>query len=248
MTTLKHILRYLRYLIIRSIAILNGKKLNNLDNVLIISPHPDDEIFGCGGLVYNLNLQKKIVNIIFLTRGENAESKISPKILREERTKLAKKTLLSVHQSLDHVFFLDFIDGEVDIQNPETEKLKRLIDQIHPNNIFVPHIFDGHDDHAQSNIIIRSLIIDKHIKLYEYCVWLWYSMPFKKVFSINWRNERYLKMEKDTYRFKKEAIKLYLNEADSEGNPYSGNLPRILISSCSQKKEIYFLNKRLQLD
>ena len=42
-------------------------------NILVVSAHPDDEILGCGGLIYKLGNSGAIVNIIFLTNGGSSK-------------------------------------------------------------------------------------------------------------------------------------------------------------------------------
>jgi len=51
MKIIKTIYRHLRITILRILVLIYQKPLPNYDNILIISPHPDDEIFGCGGLI-----------------------------------------------------------------------------------------------------------------------------------------------------------------------------------------------------
>lgn len=238
--SIRDIYRFSRNIFIRLFARFYGNNLEELDNVLIIAPHPDDEVLGCGGLISYLNQQKKNIDIIFLTKGENVESNIPQDIIKEERTKLAIRASKHANQPLSHVFFLDFTDGEVNINNPETEKLKNLIEQIKPKNIFVTNIFDSHKDHIQSNNIIREITVDKNIKIFEYCVWFWHSMSVKNFFSIKWKNVCFFKMGKELNKLKKELIKIYTDETDSEGEHYSGDLPCILITNCSRMKELYF--------
>ncbi|MDD4712268.1 MAG: PIG-L family deacetylase [Bacteroidales bacterium] len=242
MDTIRYIYRYLRNSILRILAILNGKELKTSDKILIISPHPDDEILGCGGLIIQMIQQGKEVFIVFMTKGENCKSKIDSKILIAERRKLTNIALNIVRLSMDHVYFLDFIDGKINFGDPEMEKLKALIDEIAPQTVFVPHHFEGWNDHVQSNQIIKILIKDKPIKLFEYCVWFWYTMPFSKVFDLEWKNARILKMDKKVNQTKIKAINLYMDGKDPEGLPYSGVLPSILITSCGWREEIYFEN------
>jgi len=243
MNTLRYLYRYLRNSILRAIALIFGRKLEKLDDILIISPHPDDEILGCGGLISYMVKHHKTISIIFMTKGENVNKNISPEVLKVERTKLAKEALSSVGQSLDSIYFLNFRDSEINIKDAETEKLNALINRINPQVVLVPHQLEGWNDHVQSNYIIRKLIQNRPIKLYEYCVWFWYTMPFPKVFTIKWHDARYFKMGKDTHKLKKEAIKIYMDETNAEGLPYSGALPPVLLTSCSWREEIFFESK-----
>ena len=45
-------------------------------NVIIFSPHPDDETLGCGGTIAKKVKEGYQVKIVFMTDGRNAFSKI----------------------------------------------------------------------------------------------------------------------------------------------------------------------------
>lgn len=235
--------RLIRNYFILLIAKTFSKRLVIHDNVLIISPHPDDEILGCGGIIAAQNKRGKSVSIIFMTKGENVNENIVKEIIVEERNKLTRKALSSVGHNIEKCYFLDYPDGGVSYNHPETNKLNLLIKQIKPQVIYVPNLNDGWNDHVQANQIVHSLIKNTTIQLYEYCVWFWYTMPFKTVFSIDWHQSLIFKMKRDEQKRKKRAIEIYMEAKDLEGRPYSGNLPKVLLKSCSWKSELYFCIK-----
>ncbi|MEA4840947.1 MAG: PIG-L family deacetylase [Bacteroidales bacterium] len=243
MNTLRYLYKYFRDIIIQIMPIIRGKKLEELDKVLIISPHPDDEILGCGGFISYMVQHHKAISIIYMTKGENVDKRIPSDIVKVERTKLAKRALSCVGQSLNHVYFLDFTDGKINMEDPETGKLNALINQISPRVIFVTHRMEKWNDHIQSNNIMHKLIQDHTIKFYEYCVWTWSLTPFQDIITIKWHNARYFKMGKDIHKLKKKAIKIYMDETNVEGLPYSGALPPDLLRSCSWREEIFFESK-----
>lgn len=41
--------------------------------VLVIAPHPDDEVFGCGGLIYRLKQTGAAVHVLYMTVGTTAD-------------------------------------------------------------------------------------------------------------------------------------------------------------------------------
>lgn len=43
------------------------------DRILVLAPHPDDEVLGCGGVVQAALRQKKPVRIVYFTYGDNNE-------------------------------------------------------------------------------------------------------------------------------------------------------------------------------
>lgn len=63
-------------------------ELNNSDRILILAPHPDDEILGCGGIIQKAILLKRPIKIVFLTYGDNNEQSF---IMYRKRLVLAPK-------------------------------------------------------------------------------------------------------------------------------------------------------------
>ena len=47
--------------------------ISNSDRILILAPHPDDEVLGCGGIIQKAIALKRPVRIVFLTYGDSNE-------------------------------------------------------------------------------------------------------------------------------------------------------------------------------
>src|SRR5262245_12702319 len=43
------------------------------DRILVLAPHPDDDILGCAGLIHQAVQQKLPVKVVYLTNGDNYE-------------------------------------------------------------------------------------------------------------------------------------------------------------------------------
>ena len=46
----------------------------NKQNILIIAAHPDDEVLGCGGTIYNLNKLGHNVSVLYLSDGVSSRN------------------------------------------------------------------------------------------------------------------------------------------------------------------------------
>lgn len=115
-------------------------------NVLVIAPHPDDEVIGCGGAVC-LHVKKgDDVSAVFLTSGELGLKRLSRERawkIRETEAHKAAKVL-----GLKELFFLrqpDWMLGdhisEVDVA------LRPVLEKQKPKLIYLPHPQDRHPDH-----------------------------------------------------------------------------------------------------
>lgn len=243
MDELRYIYRYLRNSILRILALLFGKKMPLFNKILVIAPHPDDEALGCGGLMKHLIKKNKSVYIVLLTGGENCfgdSVKINKDFLKGKRRELTRLAAQPIGIPIENIYFLDFKDGGVNDKDPEINKLTAIIDLINPDAVFVPHHFEGWNDHVQANAIMQKIKTKKKVALFEYCVWFWYTMPFNKVTSVLWKNSRIFAMNKNEKKAKIKAIDIYMEAKNEDGIKYSGDLPKIMLKSCSWRDEIYF--------
>jgi len=84
--------------------------INDFKRVLIIAAHPDDEVLGCGGLIFKLNKQNSEVRVVFTAEGISSRYDLNNKseyIQKEisHRENCALKALKSLGLSQDNVFF-----------------------------------------------------------------------------------------------------------------------------------------------
>lgn len=171
---------------------------NNLTFLGILA-HPDDESLGMGGTFAKYSHEGIDTYLICATRGERGRfgtEKVSPglDIVGETRTRevLAASEILGIKK----VFFLDYIDGDLDQANSNeiSQKIANIIIKIKPQVVatFSPEGGYGHPDHIAISQFSASGIVAAaahHIvsKLY-YMVWdknLWdlYETTFKKLVS-----------------------------------------------------------------
>ena len=112
--------------------------------VLIIAPHPDDEVLGCGGIMKKLSLEKDDVYVLIMSRGKIG-------IYSDEKIQNVRQEARNAHQLLGvkETRFLDFPAPELDIIS--ISELSRAISQtlsdIKPNTLYLPHRGDIHADH-----------------------------------------------------------------------------------------------------
>lgn len=111
---------------------------------LVIAPHPDDEVLGCGGTMLRLAQSGADVHVAIVTRA--GADRFGPELAdigrREAR---AAHDLLRVRQT----HFLDLPAAGVD-QVPHADfnaKLGDLVARIEPDTLFVPFVGDVHLDH-----------------------------------------------------------------------------------------------------
>jgi len=113
-------------------------------NILILAPHPDDEVLGCGGTMKKYAESGSKVNVVILTRGTS-------KMYSDERIENVRKEAKNAHKILGvkETIFFDFLAPELDTI-PLSEISKVISDVINKLNIqivYLPHRGDIHNDH-----------------------------------------------------------------------------------------------------
>jgi len=225
------------------LAFFSSKKLTlNADRYLVIAPHPDDEVFGCGGIMHKLVSQGKDVQVIILTKGEALYEKpaigIDAVITKRREMALNAADILGLKPN--HYTFLDWGDGKLrEIQNNENCKnaLLSIIKKMNPEVILTPHIKES-EDHIHTSEFVSNMVRDNglSIKIFYYCVWVFRdSSPYK----LEWKKSYKLRLNKKERAIKYKAVDAYVNPVDENGLPCSGFLYD-LPSFCKRKREIYF--------
>lgn len=218
---------------------------------VIVAPHPDDEVIGCGGLIARLVSQKNIPDIIVMTGGEGSHLNccdLTRQDIVVNRRKLTREALGELGVPVDKIHELNYNDrGIADINREETDKLRELIKKLEPEVIFVPHWGEGWKDHINTANIIKKIIHSNNsnnsyispnsLTLYEYCVWMWYYNIWK---GLDWKNAYMLKLSDRELHEKLKAMECYIDPVAPCGKPWSGVLPGIFKSAHKKGIELYF--------
>lgn len=207
--------------------------------VAIVAPHPDDEVIGCGGLIVRLVAEGRAPHIIIMTGGEGSHRgccDVSPAEIIEARRGLTRKALQILGVPFENIHELDYPDGSITAENPQTEELKRLLAEINPQSVFVPHWGEGWPDHVRTARIVNS-IVPQSTSIGEYCVWMWYYNVWR---GLDWKNAAVLQMSSHEHELKLRAMDAYIKPLAPCGRPWSGVLPSIFINANRWSKELYF--------
>ncbi len=139
--------------------------------VLVIAPHPDDEVFGCGGAVALHREINDIVHVLYVANGAagTRDGKTDANLIhiREKEAK-AGLELLGGAQSL----FWDIPDGTVSPTAQNIDKLRTLIEKINPQLIYTPWVHDNHPDHqAATKILLATIQPSDTYTVRQYEIW-----------------------------------------------------------------------------
>ncbi|MEI6139828.1 MAG: PIG-L family deacetylase [Mariniphaga sp.] len=222
--------------------------LKEFNRVLIIAPHPDDEIFGCAGLMRHSVTKNIEVYIIVTTRGEAVHRdccNINEELLKKKREELCYLANKNLGIVKNNITFLTWSDSELERLTDDASvinEIRILIERINPDTIFCPHPLENTSDHVAIYSIVKSATIEFNGKLFYYCVWFWYHKKISDILKLDFNSSFLLDIKKE-YIFKKDSINIYINNTAQCGNPYSGKLPFSLMYSVKWVNELFYLQR-----
>lgn len=125
----------------RPLELLEGGK------VLVVAPHPDDELLGCGGTLALLRQRACRIKVVVVTDGGagdplNFTGGNVVRVRREES--IAALGAIGVTD----VVFLNEPDGCFRASRQFSEKLTAMLNEYRPDWLFLPSILDYHRDHV----------------------------------------------------------------------------------------------------
>ena len=126
----------------------------HMKRILVISPHPDDEVIGCGGTLAKYISKGSQIEIIFLTSGEDGikgKNDLETMQIREQESREVAKFM-----GLKHIEFWREKDGEFKVTRELVQVLMKRIQDFNPDEIFVTHDMEQHPDHVQAALLVME--------------------------------------------------------------------------------------------
>lgn len=118
--------------------------------LVVLAPHPDDEILSAGGIMARAYANGTRVGIIVLTDGGASHSGICSKIMMACRALECRMGLMALLGEIPPLLMLKCRDGKLDSRHPEladTSPLGRFLRDLAPVTLLVTDPKDNHLDH-----------------------------------------------------------------------------------------------------
>lgn len=158
------------------------------ENVLVLAPHPDDEIIGLGGSISLLKKNGRDVTVVFITSGDMADkehklSKIvydSPHMTAYSR--MREKEAISALKVLDveKCLFLEYPDRMVSSNHSAIYKeLDSLVNSF--DVVYSPSPMELHPDHRATAVVAMELQGKHNFRLVFYEV----SVPLRPTLLVD---------------------------------------------------------------
>lgn len=153
-----------------------GALLDGVHRLVVVAPHPDDEVLGCGGFMAQARSAGREVLVVSVSDGEACypgDPFWTPGRLRETRRRELRAALAALGLRPVEVVLLGVPDGGVD--RAAAFLADRLAAHLRRDDlILVPWEKDGHPDHEACNRAVRSAAEAFGCRILEYPVWGWH--------------------------------------------------------------------------
>jgi LmbE family N-acetylglucosaminyl deacetylase len=157
--------------------------VQSLGNVLVVSPHPDDESLGAGGTASLLAEQGAKVAVVFITDG-GASHPAHPVISGKELARMRRAEALGATSQLgipgSLIDFIDVADGTLSTMPGAEERraLDALADVLRrrkPDTVMLPMRDDGTPDHDATFRLVQKALGESGARprILEFPIWAW---------------------------------------------------------------------------
>ena len=154
-------------------SLLHAKAENATDKkkIVVVGGHPDDPESGCGGTVPLLIKAGHEVTFMYFTNGDEGIVGKS----HEEAASIRRKECLQACKVLGtKPLFVNQIDGESVITNPEMARFEKLLYAEKPDVVFAHWPIDSHKDHQLSSVLTIQAWMETQrpfaLYFYEVCM------------------------------------------------------------------------------
>lgn len=123
--------------------------------VMVIAPHPDDELIGCGGTIQRHLQAGDKVCVVYVTDGRRAGSLLTPDDLVQQRYQESSQVMAAL--GIDKWHWLGLREREWQAE-ALIVALTPLLTAFTPDMIYVPSLIDYHPDHVQIAEVLASML------------------------------------------------------------------------------------------
>jgi LmbE family N-acetylglucosaminyl deacetylase/glycosyltransferase involved in cell wall biosynthesis len=159
--------------------------------ILVVAPHMDDEVIGCGGLIHTAAAAGASVTVLYLTDGgsRNLSADEHERMCRDRRVESgrAADTL-----GVERCIYLDIPERRLSTAVLDPAPIVRVLDETRPDLVLVPSGFEHHPDHRAAHDWLQRGLAATPLRPTVYCYEVWGSCRPNQVLVLGesaWRNK-----------------------------------------------------------
>jgi LmbE family N-acetylglucosaminyl deacetylase len=151
-------------------------EFGDIQRIVLVAPHPDDEVFGAGGIIQYALSNDVSLKLISVTDGEGCHpnSVVATTLdLAAVRSRESREALRRLGWNDPEIMQLHLPDG--DVKSNQEILRSVLLSMLRPGDLCVaPWEFDGHPDHDACGAAALWASSVVGVKTLSYLVWAWH--------------------------------------------------------------------------
>ncbi|HZV44643.1 MAG TPA: PIG-L family deacetylase [Saprospiraceae bacterium] len=137
-------------------------------NILVLAPHPGDDVLGCGGTIILHRQYGHDVNILYLTNGEKGVPGTNQNKAFEIRKQEAIRASQFLQVDEKNLHFLHLPDGDLINHSGSNYEFRHILEKVNPDVIYLPSFVEKHRDLYATNVLLKNNLIQScQIGAYE---------------------------------------------------------------------------------
>ena len=207
--------------------------------LVVVAPHPDDEILACGGLMQLHAGRGGEILVVAVTDGERSHGEIdSPAKAELARVRVSESSEGLSRLGLGNVAAvrLGLPDGGVHVDRLVAE-LARV---LRPTDLAVATwVLDGHPDHEATGSAAADACAARHCRLAQAPVWMWHwAAPDDP--RVPWRRLRRLPIPAPVHARKVHALAAHATQLEARDGLAGPVLGDAMLERLARRHEYFF--------
>lgn len=216
-----------------------GAWLDGVGRLVVVSPHPDDEVLGCGGLIHTARSLGIAVHIVSVTDGEACypqSSRWTPARLRATRRQELVDALACLDVPAACISTLAVADGRV--ADAEVALAAALRDRLRPGDrVLTTWSGDGHPDHEATARAVEQAAAGSGAASAQFPVWAWHWLsPMPAVSPLP--GALRCTLPEAARSAKRRALACFGSQLDSGGAEVPPILPKVVLDRFERSYEV----------
>lgn len=211
--------------------------------LVVVAPHPDDEILACGGLLA-MRAERGLPHLIVaVSDGEASHGTSDPSLcarLGERRVKESYAGLKALGLSPPCIVRLGIPDGKA--ANMILSMSMKLLPLLKKADVIVTTwALDGHPDHEATNEAARQAAAKAGCRLLEAPVWMWHwATPGNLL--IPWNRLVAVELHERALSAKRDALSCHRSQLEGSGEGLSPVLGPSIVKRAGRSREYFFVS------
>lgn len=191
--------------------------LARVQRLVVVSPHPDDEVLACGGLIQAALAAGLPVAVVSVTDGEACypdQPQWPAQRLRQVRRGELRSALAQLGPKIA-IHVLGLADGAVaDAEAALGRQLQAVFGS--GDLVLAPWVHDAHPDHEATGRAALAAATGRGARLLQYPVWAWHWLDPQAV-QAPWACAQQVPMPLDARARKQQAVACFASQTGGAG-------------------------------